>query len=149
MPYCSFLVVFSDIEMMLALYLAIFTLTSLTAEQDINKEALNDIQDDFKDRGFILTVDEDHVKGVVKTPLNFTVSIEKESWEDEQVELFWESTRYHIMSRDEMGHKVVFTKTGPASQVVEVESDLIGIFLLRLVLVLPRQSLPLCSDSTG
>ena len=49
------------------------------------------------------------------------------------LQVFWESTGYPIIPRDPLGQKIVFTKTGPASQMVQVQSDLIGIFYLRFV----------------
>ena len=47
--------------------------------------------------------------------------------------MFWESTGYRIIPRDELGQKLVFSKTGPTTQMVQLESDLIGIFYLRFV----------------
>ena len=116
----------------------------------MNKNGINTIEDDVKDESvFTLTFSDHHVKGVANAPFNFTVSIDATEWVGEEVEVYWESTGYPVTPRDELGNKIIFTKTGSSNHLVQVESDLIGIFLLRLVLVLPRQTLPLCSDSTG
>lgn len=96
-----------------------------------DKNGVNDISEDIKDELFTLTVDDEHVKGVVDVPFNFTVMIENVNWRTKQIEVFWESTGAYVVPRDELGQKVVFTQTGPANQTVELQSSLIGIFSLR------------------
>ena len=133
---------------MLAVFLLL--LGSSYGGQDVTKDGINTIKDDVKDETvFTLTVSEPHVKGVANAPFNFTVSIDATEWVGEEVEVYWESTGYPVTPRDELGNKIIFTKTGSANHLVQVESDLIGIFLLRLVLLLPKHSSALCSDSSG
>jgi len=115
---------------MLAVFLLL--LGSSYGGQDVTKDGINTIKDDVKDETvFTLTVSEPHVKGVANAPFNFTVSIDATEWVGEEVEVYWESTGYPVTPRDELGNKIIFTKTGSANHLVQVESDLIGIFLLR------------------
>jgi len=105
--------------------------SAVFAKQDVVKSGVNHIKDVIKEVALTLTVDEAHVKGVVDVPINFTVSVGGDDWLADELEVFWESTGYPIIPRDPLGQKIVFTKTGPASQMVQVQSDLIGIFYLR------------------
>lgn len=105
--------------------------SSVLAAQEETGAGINFIKEDIKDEVFTLTVDDPHVKTVVNVPFNFTVSIENAPWKDDELEVFWESTGYRIIPRDELGQKLIFTRTGPATQMVQLESDLIGIFYLR------------------
>ena len=57
------------------------------AKKKYDKTGRNDIKENIKDEVFTLTVDDQHAKGVVNVPFNFTVSIENVTWSGEQIEV--------------------------------------------------------------
>eukprot|EP00092_Neocalanus_flemingeri_P008615 GFUD01009284.1.p1 GENE.GFUD01009284.1~~GFUD01009284.1.p1 ORF type:complete len:470 (+),score=105.83 GFUD01009284.1:48-1412(+) len=83
------------------------------------------------DSNFTLTVDNQHVFAVVDVPFNVTVTIEQVNWSDKPIEIFWESNGVYVFPKDELGHNIVFTQSGPHSQTLRLEASLFGIFNLR------------------
>ena len=63
-------------------------------------------------------------------PLNFTVAID-DSWDGDEVEVFWETNAVYVESLDELGQRVVFARDGPMNQTVNLEASLIGVYTLR------------------
>jgi hypothetical protein len=47
------------------------------------------------------------------------------------LQVFWESNRVYVVPRSELGNKLVFSQTGPGTQMVQLEANLVGIFNLR------------------
>ena len=65
-------------------------------------------------------------------PLNFTVAID-DSWDGDEVEVFWETNAVYVESLDELGQRVVFARDGPMNQTVNLEASLIGVYTLRFL----------------
>lgn len=63
-------------------------------------------------------------------PVNFTVAID-DSWDGDEVEVFWETNAVYVESLDELGQRVVFARDGPMNQTVNLEASLIGVYTLR------------------
>jgi len=70
------------------------------------------------------------IKGVEYQPLNFTVTID-DSWEGDEVEVFWETSSVYTKSLDELGQRIVFARDGLQNQTVNLEASLIGVYTLR------------------
>jgi len=70
------------------------------------------------------------IKGVEYLPLNFTVAVD-DSWEGDEVEVFWETNAVYAKSLDELGQRVVFARDGQTNQTVNLEASLIGVYTLR------------------
>merc|ERR1712038_2082435 len=66
------------------------------------------------------------IKGVEYAPLNFTVAID-DSWDGDEVEVFWETNAVYVESLDELGQRVVFARDGETNQTVNLEASLIGV----------------------
>ena len=63
-------------------------------------------------------------------PLNFTVAID-DSWNGDEVEVFWETNAVYVKSLDQLGQRVVFARDGETNQTVNLEASLIGVYTLR------------------
>jgi len=70
------------------------------------------------------------IKGVEYQPLNFTVAID-DSWNGDEVEVFWETNAVYVKSLDQLGQRVVFARDGETNQTVNLEASLIGVYTLR------------------
>ena len=67
---------------------------------------------------------------VENLPLNFTVAID-DSWNGDEVEVFWETNAVYVKSLDQLGQRVVFARDGETNQTVNLEASLIGVYTLR------------------
>ena len=67
---------------------------------------------------------------VENLPLNFTVAID-DSWNGDEVEVFWETNAVYAKSLDQLGQRVVFARDGETNQTVNLEASLIGVYTLR------------------
>merc|ERR1712004_15763 len=80
------------------------------------------------------------IKGVEYQPLNFTVTID-DSWEGDEVEVFWETNAVYAKALDELGQRIVFARDGFQNQTVNLEASLIGVYTLRFYLAISSSTI--------